>query len=182
VFDLMRYSARDIAEKGFDRDTGFGLLNIPVALTQEAPSSDGREPNDDIRMIKANGLFQNATDPITRPGKTTASFRARLDPTEDPEDVYRLYVPPARTVRVTVTLDTDVDVDLWKPSAGTVFLRGAARTRNLFASSRTRGKKPEKVSVRNTSNRGFYAYLDVYLPKARAARAEYRVSVSTARR
>ncbi|HEV8686569.1 MAG TPA: S8 family serine peptidase [Gaiellaceae bacterium] len=182
VFDLMRYSARDIAEKGFDRDTGFGLLNIPAALTQEAPSSDGREPNDDIRMIKANGLFQNATDPITRPGKTTASFRARLDPTEDPEDVYRLYVPPARTVRVTVTLDTDVDVDLWKPSAGTVFLRGAARTRNLFASSRTRGKKPEKVSVRNTSNRGFYAYLDVYLPKARAARAEYRVSVSTARR
>jgi hypothetical protein len=182
VFDLMRYSARDIGAPGFDRDTGFGLLNIPAALTKEAPSRDPQEPNEDIRLVKANGLFQNATDPITRPGKTSASFRARLAVAEDPEDVYRLYVPPARTVRITVTPDRDVDVDLWKPSASTVALLGAARKRNLFAASLKRGTAPEKVSVRNTTKRGFYAYLDVYLPRSRAADAEYRVSVSTARR
>jgi hypothetical protein len=182
VFDLMRSSARDIAAKGFDRDTGRGLLDINAALTQEAPSTDQEEPNDDIRMIKANGLFQDATDPITRPGRAGASFGARLDISEDPEDVYRLYVPPERTVRVTVVPDTDVDVDLWKPGASTVLLRGQARKRNLFGSSRTRGRNPEKVSVRNTSKRGFYAFLDVYLQRGRARNAEYRVSVSTARR
>jgi subtilase family protein len=182
IFDLMRYSAKDLGEEGFDRDTGFGLLDIPTALTQEAPFSDHQEPNDDIRQIKAGGLFRDATTPITRPTKGNTSFRARLDVTEDPEDVYRLYVPPARTVRVTVTPDTDVDVDLWKPSATTVFLHGAVRKRNLFASSGKPGAKPEKVSVRNSGKRGFYAYLDVFLPRNGPLDAAYRVSVATARR
>jgi hypothetical protein len=181
LFDLMRYSARDLPPSGFDRDTGYGLLDIPSALTRAAPFSDHQEPNDDIRLIKAGGLFSDATTPITGPRKSGASFRARLDVTEDPEDVYRVYVPPARTVRVTVTPDADVDVDLWKPTASSVFLRGAARTRNLFASSRKRGAKAEKVSVRNPTKRAFYAYLDVYLPSRGAGSAAYRVTVSTAR-
>jgi hypothetical protein len=182
VFDLMRNSATDIGAKGFDRDTGNGLLNVQAALTQAAPTSDQKEPNDDIRMVRANGLFQNATDPITRPGKSSASFRARLDISEDPEDVYRLYVPPGRRVSVTVAPDADVDVDLWKPGATTVLLRGAARKRNLFASSRKRGRAAEKVSVRNATGRGFYAYLDVYVQRGRTRKAEYRLSVSTVRR
>ena len=182
VFDLMRYSARDLGAKGFDRDTGFGLLDIPTALTRAAPFSDHQEPNDDIRLVKAGGLFSDATTPITGPGKGGASFRARLDVTEDPEDVYRVFVPAGRTVRVTVAPDADVDVDLWKQSASSVFLRGAARRRNLFASSRKRGASPEKVSVRNASRRPFYAYLDVYLPSNGPGAASYRVSASTARR
>jgi hypothetical protein len=182
IFDLMRDSATDIGATGFDRDTGWGLLNLQAALSRPAPSSDQREPNDDIRMVKAHGLFQSATEPITRPGKTSASFLARVDATEDPEDVYRLYVPPQRVVRATVLPDTDVDVDLWKPSATSVLLRGNARKRNLFSSSRKRGRTAERVSVRNTTKRGFYAYLDVYLQSGRARRAAYRVSVSTARR
>ena len=115
VFDLMRYSARDVAPQGFDRDTGFGLLDIPSALGDEAPSSDLQEPNDDIRHVRAGGLFGRATTPITAPGRPSASFTARLDVTEDPEDVYRVYVPAGRRVRVTVMPDTDVDVDLWRP-------------------------------------------------------------------
>jgi hypothetical protein len=182
MFDLMRFSAQNLGPPGRDRDTGFGLLNIPAALTQPAPTSDQHEPNDDIRMVRAHGLFQNATDPITSPGRPNASFRARLDLADDPEDVYRLYVPPARTVRVTIAPDTDVDVDLWKPTASTVFLRGNARKRNLIATSAKRGNAAEKVSVKNTTNRGFYAYLDVFVPRRRAAAAAYRVTVSTARR
>ena len=182
VFDLMRYSARDLAPEGFDRDTGFGLLDIPAALSVEAPPSDQQEPNDDIRHVRAGGLFRQATRPITQPGRPRASFTARLDVTEDPEDVYRMYVPPSRTVRVTVTPDTDVDVDLWRPSATSVFLRGAARRRALFATSGRDGRRPETVSARNTTRRGFYAYLDVYLPRNGPLDAQYRVSVSTARR
>jgi hypothetical protein len=182
VFDLMRYTARDLGARGFDRDTGYGLLDIPRALTEEAPFSDHQEPNEDIRLVKAGGLFSDATIPITGPGKGGASFRARLDVTEDPEDVYRVFVPPGRTVRVIVTPNEDVDVDLWKPTATSVFLRGNARKRNLFASSRKRGASAEKVSVRNTGRRAFYAYLDVYLPANGQGAASYRVTVSTARR
>ena len=182
IFDLMRYSAIDLGQKGFDRDTGFGLLNIPGALTIPAPTSDGQEPNDDIREVRPNGLFRLPTTPVTSPGHPRATVRARLDATEDPEDVYRVYVPPARIVRVTVTPDTDVDVDLWKPTATTVFARGAARVRNLFATSAKRGRTPERVSVRNRTKRGFYAYLDVYLPRNGPLDAAYVVSAVTAQR
>lgn len=182
VFDLMRFSARDIGVQGFDRDTGFGLLDIPSALSHAAPVSDQQEPNDDIRHVRANGLFRNATRPITAPNRTRAAFTARLDITEDPEDVYRVYVPPRRTVQIVVTPTADVDVDLWKPGATSVFLRGAIRARSLFAHSAKRGRTPERVSVRNNGRSGFYAYLDVYLPRNGPLDAKYRVSVSTARR
>jgi hypothetical protein len=182
VFDLMRYSAIDLGQEGFDRDTGFGLLNVPAALTTPAPTSDGQEPNDDIRDVKPNGLFRVPTTPITAPGRPRATLRARLDLTEDPEDVYRLYVPPGRVVHVTVTPDTDVDVDLWKQTATTVFARGTARARNLFATSGRRGRLPEKVSARNRTRRGVYAYLDVYMPRNGPLDAAYTVSASTARR
>jgi hypothetical protein len=182
VFDLMRFSARDIAARGFDRDTGFGLLDIPRALSQTPPVSDQQEPNDDIRHVRANGLFRNATRPITAPNRPRTAFTARLDVTEDPEDVYRVYVPPRRTVRVVVTPTADVDIDLWKPTATTVFLRGAARTRALFAHSAKRGRSVERVSVRNNGSAGFYAYLDAYLPRNGPLDAQYRVSVSNVQR
>jgi Subtilase family len=181
VFDLMRYSARDVPPRGFDRDTGFGLLDIPSALGDEAPSSDHQEPNDDIRQVRAGGLFTRATAPATSPSRPSASFTARLDVTEDPEDVYRIYVPAGRLVRATVTPDTDVDVDLWRPSATSVFLRGRARARQLFASSGRDGRRAETVSVRNRGRVGFYAYLDVYLPRNGPLDAEYRVNVVTSR-
>ena len=40
VFDLMRWSARDIWKSGFDPDTGFGLLDLPAALAA-TPPADG---------------------------------------------------------------------------------------------------------------------------------------------
>jgi subtilisin family serine protease len=182
VFDLMRWSATDVEGQGFDRDTGYGLLNIPAALARPAPSSDRQEPNDDIRQVRANGLFRTASAPITAPGRPRAAFGARLDRTEDPEDVYRVYVPPRRVVRVTVTHDTDVDIDLWKASASSVFLRGSARTANLFDTSTRRGRTAERVSVRNGTSRGLYAYLDVYVSRNGPLTAAYTVSVATARR
>ena len=118
----------------------------------------------------------------TTPGHARATVRARLDLTEDPEDVYRVYVPPARIVRLTIAPDTDVDVDLWKPTATTVFARGADRVRNLLATGGRRGRTPERMSVRNRTKRGFYAYLDVYLPRNGPLDAAYTVSAATARR
>jgi hypothetical protein len=182
VFDLMRWTATDVGSEGFDRDTGFGVLDIPAALTTQAPLKDPQEPNDDIRQVRANGLFRAAAAPITAPNRPRATFRARIDITEDPDDVYRVLVPAGQIVRITATPDTDVDLDVWKPGATSVFLRGAARTRNLLATSGKDGKAVERVSVRNRTKTGFYAYVDVYLPNNGPGDAEYTLTASTARR
>ncbi len=181
VFDLIRVAAADLEAPGFDRDTGYGLLDIPAALTEPAPFRDPQEPNEDIREVRPNGLFRTPTPGVTGPGRPSANLRARLDLTEDPEDVYRVFVPAGRTVRVRVTPDTDVDVDLWKPTATSVFLRGSARAKSLFGTSGRSGRATETVSARNRTKVGFYAYLDVYLPRSGPGQARYTVSVSTVR-
>ncbi len=181
IFELMRSTATDVATRGFDRDTGFGVLSIPNALTTQAPPKDPNEPNDDIRQVRARGLFPTAAPPITAPNRPRTTLRARMDVTEDPEDVYRVYVPAGRIVRITATPDTDVDVDVWKPTASSVFLRGAARTRNLLASSGKNGRAAERVSVQNRTKTGFYTYLDVYLPRNGPLDARYTLTVSTVR-
>jgi subtilisin family serine protease len=69
LFDLLRFSARDIWTRGFDEDTGYGLLDIPSALAREKPARDSAEPNDDVRLIKPGGLFPLGTSPLTSRGK-----------------------------------------------------------------------------------------------------------------
>ncbi len=179
VFDLMRRSAKDIGPRGYDEDTGFGLLDVPAALTAKAPVSDQQEPNDDIDQVKANGLFKNATRPITRPGKPSASFEARLDLTEDPEDVYRVFVPARRTVEITVRGDANVDLELWAPGTPTVFARGAARRKYLVDGSYKLGRRPDTVSIENTGRRGVFVYADVFLPKNGPISAAYHLEART---
>jgi len=179
VFDLMRRSARDLGPKGYDEDTGFGLLDVPAALAAKAPVSDQQEPNDDIDQVKANGLFKNATRPITRLGKPAASFEARLDLTEDPEDVYRVFVPGRRTVEISVRGDANVDLELWAPGTPTVFARGAARKKYLIDGSHALGRRPDTVSAENRGRRGVFVYADVFLPKNGPIAAGYKLTART---
>ena len=53
LFELMRRSARDIGVPGVDNDSGYGLLDIPAALTRPELPIDPQEPNDDVRYVKA---------------------------------------------------------------------------------------------------------------------------------
>jgi subtilisin family serine protease len=182
IFDLMRLTARDVGAQGFDASTGFGILDLPSALSAAAPASDGQEPNDDIEHVKANGLFRHAARPLTTASRRRATINRRLDSTEDPEDIYRVWVPAGRVVRAAVTPTTDVDVDVWKASTPSVLLRGNARRRYLLTSSTKVGRVVERVTVRNRTRRGFFVYLDVYLRRNGPLDAEYRVSLSTARR
>jgi hypothetical protein len=181
LFDLLRLSARDIAEPGWDEHTGFGVLDVAAALSAAAPRKDWREPNDDISHVTANGLFRQAATPMTRPGKRTATFRARLDLTEDPEDVYRVWVPARSRVRIRVTPSAGVDVDLWRSTARTVLARGAARRRDLLATSSRAGKAVETVTAVNRAARGVWVYLDVFLRENGPLDDTYAVTISTAR-
>jgi hypothetical protein len=178
MFELMRASARDIAPPGPDADTGFGMLDITAALTKPAPAPDPQEPNDDIRHVRAGGLFRQATAGVTQPGRPRANFAARLDSTEDPEDVYRVWVPGRRTVVATLRPNGDAQLAGWAPKTKAVFERGAAFRRDLVDASLKKGSSREVVRLRNTSRRGAYYYVDVFLARD-VERVGYRLSVTT---
>ncbi len=180
VFELMRASARDIAPPGPDADTGFGMLDIPKALSLPAPASDPQEPNDDIRHVRAGGLFRQATPGLTRPGHSKTNIAARLDATEDLEDVYRVWVPGRRTVTATLRPNGNAQLAAWGPKTKTVFERGPAFKRDLVDLSQKKGSSREVVHLRNTSKRGAYYFLDVF-PGRDVRRVAYRLSATTQR-
>jgi subtilisin family serine protease len=172
LFDLLRFSARDIWTRGFDPETGFGMLDIPNALAAQEPVRDAEEPNDDIRLVKPSGLFVDGTPPLTSRTKAKASLRATLDVTEDPVDLYRLWVPAHRTVTVTARGTHSVRVRVWGPKTRSIAETGAAAKRDLAASSTTR------ATASNTSKHGGYYYADVRLTRG-VRNGTYDLSVMT---
>jgi Subtilase family len=177
VFELMRLSARDIAPTGPDPRTGHGLLDIPAALTRAPPAVDPLEPNDDIDHVKAHGIFRAAARPLTAPGRRRATYRARLHSSEDPHDVYRVWVPARRKVTATVRPNANVDAALWAPRTRNVLEQGAERRRHLVASSRLPGGRTETLTVENLTRRGYYAYLDLFLGR-RVRLASYTLGIT----
>jgi subtilisin family serine protease len=178
LFELMRSSARDMAPTGRDDDTGFGLLDIPAALTRPVLAPDPQEPNDDIDHVRAHGLFRQASAGLTTPGRGRGTLTARLDDTEDPEDVYRIWVPGRRRVVATLRANGDVQLAAWGAKTRTVFERGAALKRDLVASSFRRGTAKEVVRVENKARRGAYLYLDAFLAR-NVRHATYKLTVTT---
>jgi hypothetical protein len=177
LYDLMRFSARDVPPRGVDRRTGWGLLNIPRALTRPLPRIDPMEPNDDVDHVKAHGIFRAAARPLTSPGRRRASLRARVDRNEDPDDVYRIWVPAGKTLTARVQPTANVTVAVWRTGTRSVFERGRARRRDLLALSARPGRRAETVRITNDRRRGFFAYLDV-LPARGVRSAEYSLGLS----
>ncbi len=158
--DLLRSTARDIDTPGFDARTGFGLLDIPAALAAPLPAADPQEPNDDVRQVVAGGLFAQPK-PLVSP-----RFRAGLDLTEDPSDVYRVAVPKGRSLTVKVTPTADVRVALFGPAARTV---GGTRAR--LALSDRPGAAVETATYANRGRGAVVVYLHVR-PTSRGAVAQ----------
>jgi subtilisin family serine protease len=176
VYDLMRWSAKDIWEPGRDKDTGYGMLDIPAALTRSPPPIDPLEPNDDVDQVKAGGIF-SAAKPLVY-----GSFRARVDLTEDPADLYRINVPAHDTLTVTLKPDANVNLELWGPLTRSVTETGAERRRDLLGLSANPGVRAEVVRWTNTARKAIVAYADVYFPSpSRALDANYALSIKTAR-
>jgi len=165
--EVMRRSARDLGAPGFDVDTGFGMLDVPAALTYPTPVADPLEPNEDVALVKRNKLFATPMRALRR------ALTARLTAGEDPNDVYRVRVPAKRSVAVTVRSDTDVDLELWRPWTTSVLERDG----NLAAVSARRGRGLETARFRNRAPSDVYAFVNVRLPVG-VPRATYRVSVA----
>ena len=185
LFDLMRSSPQDIESPGFDRFSGFGRLDIPRALTGPPLPPDPAEPNDDVVHIRPHGLFRRAATPINTPRRLRANVRGRLDHSEDPRDVYRVWVAGRRVTSITLVPTADVDLALWGRRTDSVFETGRARRRHLESLSERRGRRRETVRLRNTARRGAYHYVEAYTatanaPGRRVGGVTYRLTVSTA--
>jgi hypothetical protein len=155
---------------------------------QRVESPDPLEPNDNIYFVKPRGLFgQKGVPPVTRPGQPSVSLRGRLDWPQsendpnlfyDGSDVYRLYLPRNRTLRVRVIPTADVDVEVWDASTASVYLDGAARQRHLIVGSYEDGRHAEEVTVSRRRSAGSFVYVEVYLLDSGPNDAEYNLTVT----
>ena len=165
LFEIMRRSAVDTGPRGFDSASGYGLLNIPNALSYRTPPSDPQEPNEHPAEIEPHGLFDAGTEALTRPGHLGAFLVAHLDRSEDPIDLYRAWAPARDVLRVRLV--------------------GAVRARILPRFQRTRKPKPLAVArhgvvvYRNTAAHGAYVYLELR-PANRTV--EYTLRITATRR
>jgi hypothetical protein len=169
VSAVLRSGARDVGKRGFDNRTGFGLLNIPRALAAAPPPSDPLEPNDDVDLVTARGIFGAAKPRLTGPGNASSSLRAGIDAAEDPADIYRVHVPAGGTLEVMVTPQADVGVTLWDPRTESVHGRRARSGTGRLASSDRAGHVSERLTWRNARRQGVTAYLEVWLPRRLSA-------------
>jgi subtilisin family serine protease len=181
LMELMRIGVRDVGPRGWDLDHGFGILDLPTALSRSIPGVDPQEPNDDINQIKAGGLFRTSKPPLTRPGRGRTTLVASLDYAEDPVDVYRAFVPAKRTVYFTVTANADVHLELFRPNALTVYYenRRAALRGALIGGSYKRRRAVERFAVSNSGRSGAYVYVCIYQPRTRDLTATYRLGIRT---
>lgn len=165
LFEIMRRSAVDIGAKGFDHGSGYGLLNIPNALSFRTPGRDPQEPNEDPAEIEPHGLFTNGTQPLTGPGHLSATLTAHLDHSEDPIDLYRAWAPARAVLHLRIT--------------------GAAKVRLLPRFQRAVKVQPLAVGRRgsiayyNPSTHGVYVYVEVR-PATRSV--DYTLRFTAARR
>ena len=178
LFEVMRRSARDIGKRGWDASTGYGILDLPSAAARKAPAPDPQEPNEDVYLVKPNGLTRSGRPALTSPSRRSTTISAHVEKREDPEDVYRIYLPAKGRVVVTVRPSANVSLEVWGKGTTTVFEKGAAAKRDLLAASAHAGSRFERVTVRGRGV-GQYVYVDVFLaPKVASATYSLRVAAS----
>jgi hypothetical protein len=179
LFEVVRRSARDVGRRGWDSDAGYGILNVPAAIARKAPAVDPHEPNEDVYLVRPNGLTRAGKPALTRPRRPRASIRAQLERREDPEDVYRIFLPAKGRIVVTVRPSANVSLELWGRRTTTVFEQGAAARRDLIGVSAHPGRRFERVTLRGRGSPQ-YVYADVFLPR-NAVQASYTLSIGPAR-
>ena len=169
LFDLLRLTARDVGSPGFDLATGRGIVDIPHALAAAPPAPDPAEPNDDVDQVRPGALFADGRPALTTSSRTSSRIAGRIDENEDPRDVYRIWVPAHRVVRVSVNAGGDAAARIWGPQTVAVGEGILSRRRDL------------KGPLIRGRSKGYVAYVEVLLT-GRSAGATYVLSVTASRR
>jgi hypothetical protein len=171
VAQAVRLSAIDVGRKGWEADTGFGVLSVGRALQIVHPPKDTAEPNDDIVWVDGRAFGKPA--PLTFGGKGHARRNGLLDIFEDPADVYRIKVRGHHRVKITA-----------KPSgrrddvALRVYRRKAKRISSKpYLKSLRKGHKTERLVLRNRGKRPKVYYVAVKVQGTRLLDATYALRV-----
>lgn len=174
VADVLRESASDVATPGYDSQTGFGVVNIPKALTARIPRDDPLEPNDEITFV--DGSSFRSADPYIWRGLPRAALRASVDVVEDPLDVYRVQVPAGRSVRA-VLRTTFGDADLFAFPGTRKTLAGKPLARSENNRLRT-----DALTLRNPSRTARRFYLAIDSSSSTSLNSTYQLSFTRATR
>jgi Subtilase family len=154
VNQAVRLSAQDVGRQGWEPDTGFGVLSVGSALSIAPMPPDPAEPNDDIVWV--DGRAFTKPDRLLFRGGRAVRITAILDVFEDPADVYRIRLRPHSRERISANpaRSDDVALAVYKRSAK------ALSSKPLKKSAR-RGKRTEKITLRNRSRRARVFYVAV---------------------
>lgn len=156
IADVLRRSATDVDELGYDQNTGYGLVNVAAALSEPAPRIDPLEPNDGITFV--DGTVFGRADPFVWRGTGVRQLRgSTVDQVEDPVDVYRIRVPARTAIKVLMTPSAgDPDMALYSGAAETISDR-----REIVDQSLRGPRRAESVSGVNRARRAVVAYVVV---------------------
>ncbi len=173
VAQILRTSATDIDAPGRDAASGFGLLNVPAAISLPAPVRDQSEPNDDVDDVTPGRQGYHGTPAFTRRAKTSNRASGRVDAAEDPRDVYRVWLTKGKKVRARLSADAGIALKLIRSTAPSV-ARSVSRPYLLATSATT--STGATLAYRNATAGRFV--LLVVTP-ATAKTTTYTLSVST---
>ena len=175
LFQLLVRSARPLAPD-YNSVSGYGELDVRAALAAPTPPGDPFEPNDDIDMVRAGGLFPAATPSLTNRVRNTAFIRGSLAQNADPRDVFRVWIPAHGRLSATATPHpAAITLRAWSASTHSVLEGVARQRRDLLAIER--GTGTHRMRVSNRSGHGRFAYLEVSIRSAQ--NSSYALALST---
>lgn len=173
--NVVKLSAIDLDEDGWDQNTGYGLVQVGNALRVRAPRNDPHEPNEDIFWVNGD-VFRHPATRIYDGHPRRSRVRARLDQFEDPADVYRVRFPGHSRTRITVNPSYgDTDVAVYRGSSDTT------ADRPVGVSQRS-GGATERLVITNSSRRRRGAFVQIYIdPVARGLDSAYALKFKRTR-
>lgn len=176
ISDVLRFSARDLFELGWDPHTGYGAVDIARAIQLPDPPADPLEPNDGIHYVDGR-VFPTPDPPVWRAVRPYA-FDASLDSIEDPVDVYLIRVPVGARVAIRLRAK-GANLNLYAYDRSQKSLEERPIARSVLGSGRT-----DVVRLFNDTSQRRTAYIAVGQPRTSNAifSGTYRLDFKRERR
>jgi hypothetical protein len=170
---LLLNSARDVDAKGWDQNTGYGVLDLGAALRAAIPPADGPEVDDDIYWV--TGARAKLHPPALTLKKRSASVNASVGAFNDPIDVVPVRL--RKGDRFSAALGSSVrkgfTMGLYNPSAGG-FELDSTKQPHLVRSGQTR------INLRRVTRSGIW-FLAVAAPNTPTTDVRYSLSLQARR-
>jgi subtilisin family serine protease len=168
VVRQIKNTADDVAPRGRDLASGYGVINPRAAVTLTAPADDESEVNDDIKWL-------TSSQRLAQLGQR-ATVEATIDRYEDSDDVYALTMQRGERVRIKLHYRRGVaDLYLWRPGTTTVGTQRPTYRRNLIRY--IGGARKRKTIVYQAKKNGRH-FVNVF---ARRGNTEYTVTLERLR-